>query len=579
MQPDTMLNFGYYRAMDKDFGNTTTQIEDPCDDLFDQWLNQDSTTVSDRADGSDDLHDFDFAFDEETVSSGSYSTGSRTASLPSSQRPPAASLRISPPQLTLPLRSRPSFVRYEAPSLRSAISSSELLNLEGKLNHKNTPPKAPSKSSLSSSAVPTLGGTLRRKAKFCAPAPEPQRHRSQKVSKIPSREMMRPSYHYRQDSSACHEWTQRFEQISLQTPNNTPQMSPPRTRGIFRDNRPGNIVTSNRKSTQQHPKEAMRNSDMKSEAPQETSATPQTSFYNPLHNVPVLQGRVSDGEMKSMPSTNGDVEAEDKKLGSERTHARQLRHPSSWNYLPISPLDLDLSAVSPSHVQPRWLHGLPENVNLDSYQHNASATQSTPGIAQPSSDYPSQDFLIQYEPYGHFVNEDPSTGYTVVPSNPLQSPGAEEIPIALYGHDDPDLVGMARPRSPHPRSLSVSPPLHSPPKSRGRSKMRSHKKTKSVGQLKQPKSSSTLKSAKSFGNIRSPKSVGSSFDNFVNFTAHDSDRILTGVAPSGSSKTKARREQEANEKKRKLSLAALRAIEEAGGDVNAMEMLKAEFDD
>ena len=108
--------------------------------------------------------------------------------------------------------------------------------------------------------------------------------------------------------------------------------------------------------------------------------------------------------------------------------------------------------------------------------------------------------------------------------------------------------------------------------------MRSHKKTKSVGQLKQPKSCSTLKSAKSLGNIKSPKAAtGCSFDNFVNFTAHDSDRILTGVAPSGSSKTKARREQEANEKKRKLSLAALRAIQEAGGDVNAVEMLKAEF--
>ena len=109
--------------------------------------------------------------------------------------------------------------------------------------------------------------------------------------------------------------------------------------------------------------------------------------------------------------------------------------------------------------------------------------------------------------------------------------------------------------------------------------MRSHKKTKSVGQLKQPKSSGTLKSAKSLGNMKPPKTVSANFDNFVNFTAHDSDRILTGVAPSGSSKTKARREQEASEKKRKLSLAALRAIEEAGGDVNAVEKLKAEFDD
>lgn len=576
MRPDTMLNFGYPRAMDKDFGNTATQIEDPCDDFFDQWLNQDQTTISDTP---DDFHDFDFAFDEETVSSGSYSTGSKTSSLPSSQQPPAATLEFSPPQLNLPLRNRPRLVRCEAPTLRSAISSSELLNLEGKIAHIKSQTKTPSISSSSTSAVPTLGGTLRRKAKFCAPAPERQRGRSQKVSKTPSSEMMRPSYHHRQDTPACPEWTQRFERISLQTPNNTPQISPPRIIGSFRDNRPGNIVTSCRKSTLQHSKYAMRVSDLKSEAPQETSTTPQTSIYNPLPNAPVLQGQVRDGDMNSLPSTSGDVEPEDQRIGSERTHAQQLRHPPSWNYLPISPLDLDYTTVSPNHVHPSWLHGLPEDINVDSYQHNAGATPSTPGIAQPSSDYTSQDFLSQYESYGQFINEDPSTGYSVVPSNPLQSPGAEEIPITLYGHDDPDLVGKARPHSPHRRSQSVSPPLHSPTKSRGRSRMRSHKKTKSVGQLKQPKSCSTLKSAKSFGNIKSPKSTGPSFDNFVNFTAHDSDRILTGVAPSGSSKTKARREQEANEKKRKLSLAALRAIEEVGGDITAVEMLKAEFDD
>ena len=579
MQPDTMLNLGYYHATDKEFGNTNTQIEDPYDSLFEQWLNEEPTTISQTADGSDDYHDFDFAFDQETVSSGSHSTGSKTTSLPSSQRQPADSQPFSPPQLTLPLRSRPSLIQRKAPTLKGAISSSELLNLEGKVCNKKPQPKVPSISSSSPSAAPRLGGTLRRKAKFYAAAPESQRDRSQRVSKAPSSEMMRPSYQYRQETLGCHEWTQRLEQISLQTPNNTPQMSPPRTRGSFRDNRPGHIVTSSHNSGHQHTKDALRASNMKSEAAQETSTTPQTAFYRPLPNAPVFQGQVSDAEVSSMPSTSGDVETGDKRRGSERTCARQLRHPSSWNQLPISPLDLDYSAVSPTHVQPSWLQRLPENVNVGAYQHNAGATQSKPGMAQASSDYASQDFPIQYEAYGHFVNEDPSTGYSVVPPNPLRSPDVEEIPIALYTDDDPDLAGMARPYSPRLRSQSVSPPLHSPSKCRGRSKMRSHKKTKSVGQLKQPKSCSTLKPAKSLGNIKSPKPTSSNFDNFVNFTAHDSDRILTGVAPSGSSKTKARREQEANEKKRKLSLAAMKAIEEAGGDVNAVEMLKAEFDD
>lgn len=67
---------------------------------------------------------------------------------------------------------------------------------------------------------------------------------------------------------------------------------------------------------------------------------------------------------------------------------------------------------------------------------------------------------------------------------------------------------------------------------------------------------------------RSP-SLGASVG-FVNYTPDDSQKILTGVAPSGSSKTKARREKEALEKRRKLSQAAVRAVRAAGGDVNAL---------
>lgn len=53
---------------------------------------------------------------------------------------------------------------------------------------------------------------------------------------------------------------------------------------------------------------------------------------------------------------------------------------------------------------------------------------------------------------------------------------------------------------------------------------------------------------------------------FVNYTPQDSRKILTGVAPSGSSKTKARREREAEQKRRKLSEAAMRVVAEVGGD-------------
>ncbi|KAH6609595.1 hypothetical protein Trco_002941 [Trichoderma cornu-damae] len=57
---------------------------------------------------------------------------------------------------------------------------------------------------------------------------------------------------------------------------------------------------------------------------------------------------------------------------------------------------------------------------------------------------------------------------------------------------------------------------------------------------------------------------------FVNFTPSDGSILMTGVAPSGSSKTKARREKEAQEKRRRLSEAAMKAVAAAGGDVDKL---------
>jgi hypothetical protein len=45
---------------------------------------------------------------------------------------------------------------------------------------------------------------------------------------------------------------------------------------------------------------------------------------------------------------------------------------------------------------------------------------------------------------------------------------------------------------------------------------------------------------------------------------------LSDVAPSGSSKTRARRDAEAKERRKKLSEAALRAVSSVGGDVEAL---------
>ncbi|KAJ4413873.1 hypothetical protein N0V82_008274 [Gnomoniopsis sp. IMI 355080] len=60
---------------------------------------------------------------------------------------------------------------------------------------------------------------------------------------------------------------------------------------------------------------------------------------------------------------------------------------------------------------------------------------------------------------------------------------------------------------------------------------------------------------------------------FVNYTPNDHNVLMTGVAPSGSSKTKMRREKEAMERQRKLSEAVVKMVTNAGVDVS---MLKEE---
>ncbi|KAH0615316.1 uncharacterized protein H6S33_000952 [Morchella sextelata] len=88
----------------------------------------------------------------------------------------------------------------------------------------------------------------------------------------------------------------------------------------------------------------------------------------------------------------------------------------------------------------------------------------------------------------------------------------------------------------------------------------SRRKASSGSIRSQAKSSGTSHSSQSNDGIRS----------FVNYTPNDATRILSGVAPSGSSKTKARREREAQEKRRKLSEAAAAAVVAAGGDASAL---------
>lgn len=63
---------------------------------------------------------------------------------------------------------------------------------------------------------------------------------------------------------------------------------------------------------------------------------------------------------------------------------------------------------------------------------------------------------------------------------------------------------------------------------------------------------------------------------FMNFTAQDANSILSGVAPSGSSKTKARRAKEEADRRKRIREAARRAVEAVGGDLTVLGEVELE---
>jgi hypothetical protein len=134
--------------------------------------------------------------------------------------------------------------------------------------------------------------------------------------------------------------------------------------------------------------------------------------------------------------------------------------------------------------------------------------------------------------------------------------GDSDASIVASATMDYSLSNDNRSRSVSPSS---SPMMPSTPGKRGRK----------AADSSPPKTPRKTKRSKTPSTGRSSYCSTGSLD-FVNYTPNDSRKILTGVAPSGSSKTKARREREASEKRRRLSEAAEKAIMQVGGDVEAL---------
>lgn len=180
------------------------------------------------------------------------------------------------------------------------------------------------------------------------------------------------------------------------------------------------------------------------------------------------------------------------------------------------------------------------------YYDNVEASQSAPALAQVRSDLSELGFMFGNHYSQPALSSQSSGCRSARPMGSVSSTGSDSYPPSSNPGDS-----FRRYQSPPstwpcpPTSLPSKSSTRSPSKQRGRSKSHRRKPSTSV--------------------LRSPASL-----DFVNYTANDSHKILSSVAPSGSSKTKARREQEALEKKKKLTLIAEQVVMDAGGDVEQL---------
>ena len=530
-----------YQSDNKGFDYGAQVIDEPLEDFFNQFINHEPAESGNNACDTDPFRSINFPTDEDTASSESHNNTFTETSYTNAERVqyrPQANSQLSQTSEGPRPQSYRKAARTERP--KPVISGLELLNLEGKLAPSSKAPIPPSSAPAATPAFP-----LRRKPRFSA-TPETLRDRNHRVSKSPCdvegdpTKMMRPSYYYRHEMPSYSEWTQRFEHISLQTPGTNPSMSPPLPESVYQDEASTDAQSLDHQFSgeplAQNETSLMQNRAFEESGPVQHWASPQIAGFSPLSSPVAFQRSDTRTRHHSrVASHHASHQGRHNDLRRDKAKSQsalpQLRSASSWTRVETIPENFDYT-VSPDPIQSAWFQRLPNSSRP--YDETSIAAQSAPVLAPTNQDY-SQSLIMQGDRFGQFINEDPSDQYLVSPTaagfdvhSPLSSPQMDGF----------------RPQSPSSPSSSRSPSPVTPSRSRRRSK---HSRRKS--------SAGTLKSAKSASSV------------FVNYTPRDREKIVNSVAPSGSSKTKARREQEAHEKRRKMSLAVEKVVQENGGDV------------
>ncbi|OQE43370.1 hypothetical protein PENCOP_c003G02112 [Penicillium coprophilum] len=338
-------------------------------------------------------------------------------------------------------------------------------------------------------------------------------------------------------------WAQRIQNFNLHNPEDRLPLSPP----------PSDVLIQHENMSTEQIMNQPRDS---AEMPPQFDArlyhqSPSVSMPSP--NIPMAprQQQHYMAHPSSSTLTNSSPSSADDIFSS--SHSSDPHSISSWQSDPLHASSLSFTPDLQGQDS-QWWSPMPSRV---AQQQAAYLTSPTPVRSMQSvgsqNDMMQGGLMIQFNP-SYDMSAEHSFSSTMLPATPQKYDTSFTTSQIHNVSRSPSLSPKAEISPIDTRYGSISKPTH----------RRTHSR-KLSGQ-----STSAPKPSKASGS--SPRGVNKSVSvSFVNFTAHDSKKILTGVAPSGSSKTKARREQEARDRRRKLSEAALRAVRSAGGDVEALE--------
>lgn len=244
---------------------------------------------------------------------------------------------------------------------------------------------------------------------------------------------------------------------------------------------------------------------------------------------------------------------------------QQLQHPAAANMLLHMPQPRNPSAPILHHSGRQHLAG--QHVQSQSFDALPSTTTDNTGYLAPPSAYNRPMASASSTPHRRPKPRAPSSGARYGPSlhsSPRKPPPLPLTPSAHRNRSVSSGNSSPSPTTPHfsnQRTARRTASLQSISLEQGpvlnASIRKRRSRSKSLSRPSEPRTPSPTKGGGGIG--------------FVNFTPDDSKLLMTGVAPSGSSKTKARREKEATERQRRLSEALVKAVTAAGGDVERLK--------